>query len=445
MLTRRTLLAGLATLPLARPAFARTSVNIPSDRLDAILGGRLEPFPGAGVAVGLWEEGRTRHRLVGSGIREDSVFQIGAVTKTFTATLLAVMVQRGEVGLDDTIDRYLRRGAKTPTFDDRKITLGDLATQTSGLPRSIATLDPSGNPLQGFTEENLYDFLGYYELKRPIGSQYETSNLGFGLLGYVLARRAGIDFATLLHERVLRPAGLASTGVTLTPAIRARMPAGRTWDGARTQLWDDGILAGGAGGYSTVADLLRFLDANVTQSGPIGAACKMAQAPRTATAFGHVGLAWNIEQADSTIWSNGLTGGFHAFLGISDDRKLGAVLLSNAAEAGIDEVGFHLVDPTLFALTPFPPVVAVPDAVLDRYLGTYRVLDGTIKILRLPTGFYAEIDNEHPLRIYPASPTKFFFKAIDAQIEFNVNDAGKCTDLTLAQRGITYEADRIGR
>jgi len=445
MVTRRTLLAGLLTVPLMRPAVARTTINIADAQLDAFLDGRLEPFPGAGVAVGLWEDGQRRRRLVGSGIRADSVFQIGAITRTLTATLLAVMVQRGEVRLDDTIDRYLRNGAKTPTYDERKITLGDLATQTSGLPRSIATLDPTGNPLQGFTEDRLYDFLGYYELKRPIGSQYEASNLGFGLLGYVLARRAGTDFATLLHERVLRPVDMESTGVTLTPAIRARMPVGRTWDGVRAPLWDDGILAGGAGGYSTVADLLRFLDANITQSGPLGAAAKMAQQSRHVTAFGHVGLGWNIEEADSTIWENGVTGGFHGFIGISDDRKLGAVLLSSAAEAGIDEIGFHLVDPTLWPLTPFPPVANVGDAVIDRYVGTYRVLDGTIKISRLPTGPYAEIDNQHPLRIYPASPTKFFFKAIDAQIDFNVNAAGKCTDLVLAQRGVAYEADRIGR
>lgn len=445
MLTRRGLLAALLTAPLARPALARTTVGIGDAQLASLLSGRLEPFPGSGVVAGIWEEGTTRQLLAGRGLHGDSVCQIGAVTKTFTATLFAQMLERGEIHIDDPIDRYLPSGTKTPMSGNRKITLGNLATQTSGLPTTIATLDPSGNPYAGFTEERLYDFLGYYQLPFPIGSQYQTSNLGFGLLGFLLARRLGTDYATLLHDRILHPLDMSSTGIVPSESMRSRLATPRTWDGERVRPWDYGVLAGGGGAYSSVSDLLRFLDANATLSGPVGGACKLAQQARVATAMGEVGFAWNTERIDGTLWHNGLTGGSHAFLGISQDRKLGTVLLANAEPIGIDEIGFHLVDPTLEPLKAFPAVVNVSDAVLERYAGTYDILDGTLKIVRVAGGLAAAIDGEHPLRIYPSSQTQFFYKAVDAQIEFVTDRSGRATSLMLSQRGIVYEGTRVGR
>src|SRR5947209_4284392 len=148
----------------------------------------------------------------------DTVFEIGSVTKVFTSLLLADMVQRGEVALTDPVSKYLPADVKMPERGGKKITLIDLATHTSGLPgmpNNFHSKDP-GNPYADYTVPQLYEFLATVELTRDIGSQYEYSNLGGGLLGHALARRARTDYETLVRTRILEPLGMKSTAITLS-------------------------------------------------------------------------------------------------------------------------------------------------------------------------------------------------------------------------------------
>jgi CubicO group peptidase (beta-lactamase class C family) len=126
----------------------------------------------------------------------DSVFEIGSITKVFTATVLAEMVERGEVKLDDPVQRYLPSSVRMPQRNGRQITLLDLATQSSGLPRLPNNLRPKSmtNPYADYTVEQMYEFLSGYQLTRDAGEEYEYSNIGVGLLGHALARRAGLSY-----------------------------------------------------------------------------------------------------------------------------------------------------------------------------------------------------------------------------------------------------------
>ena len=123
----------------------------------------------------------------------DTVFEIGSITKVFTALLLTEMAQKGEVRLDDPIAKYLPATVKVPERGGRQISLVDLATHTSGLPRMPANFRPKdpANPYADYTDEQLYSFLSSYDLIRDVGLKFEYSNLGFGLLGQGLAQRAG--------------------------------------------------------------------------------------------------------------------------------------------------------------------------------------------------------------------------------------------------------------
>ena len=131
----------------------------------------------------------------------NTVFEIGSITKVFTSLLLADMVQRGEVALTDPVSKYLPPNVKMPERGGKKITLVDLATHTSALPRMPANFHPkdASNPYADFTVAQLYEFLASVELTRDVGSKYEYSNLGGGLLGHVLSprrnrlRNAGAD------------------------------------------------------------------------------------------------------------------------------------------------------------------------------------------------------------------------------------------------------------
>src|SRR5215831_2576206 len=143
----------------------------------------------------------------------NTVFEIGSISKVFTSLLLADMVQHGEVKLEDPISKYLPASVKVPTRNGREITLVDLATHRSGLPRMPDNLDPvdGKDPYADYTEQRLYTFLSGCKLKRDIGAKYEYSNLGAGLLGHVLALRGGKEYNTLIEERICKPLGLTST------------------------------------------------------------------------------------------------------------------------------------------------------------------------------------------------------------------------------------------
>src|SRR5205823_14852796 len=144
---------------------------------------------------------------------------IGSISKVFTSLLLSDMVQRGEVALTDPIAKYLPAGVKVPERGGRSITLVDLSTHTSGLPRLPSNLNPKdqSNPYADYSVEQLYQFLSSYTLPRDIGAMYEYSNLGGGLLGHVLARRAGTDYETLMVSRIAGPLNMSSTRIVLSP------------------------------------------------------------------------------------------------------------------------------------------------------------------------------------------------------------------------------------
>ena len=196
-----------------------------------------------GIALGLVEEdGSTRVVTYGTGgpdtrpLGPRSVFDLGSINKTFTGTLLADMMVRGEVGLEDPISRYLPDSVTVPTYGDRRITLLDLATHSSGLPRLPSNYRPRDmrDPYEAYTVEILYEFLSGHELRREPGAGFEYSNLGFGLLGHVLARAAGVSYRDLLQERIIGPLGMAQTGYGFEGEIAGGAVWGRMGPGRKT-------------------------------------------------------------------------------------------------------------------------------------------------------------------------------------------------------------------
>ncbi|HEX3107684.1 MAG TPA: serine hydrolase, partial [Thermoanaerobaculia bacterium] len=193
-------------------ANAGAGAVLPDKDIRAILADRIDvQRQGVGIVVGVIDpSGRrtvayTSTKTAEKPVDANTVFEIGSVTKVFTSLLLADAVQRGEVALTDPVSKYLPPGVKVPERNGKKITLVDLATHTSGLPRMPTNFHPKdpGNPYADYTVAQLYEFLSSYELTRDPGSQYEYSNLGGGLLGHVLALRAGTDYETLVRKRIL--------------------------------------------------------------------------------------------------------------------------------------------------------------------------------------------------------------------------------------------------
>jgi D-alanyl-D-alanine-carboxypeptidase/D-alanyl-D-alanine-endopeptidase len=227
---------------------------------------------GVGIVVGLIDARGRRivaygPTAIGSGqaVTGDTIFEIGSMTKLFTVLALADMVQKGEVALTDPVAKLLPSTVKMPSRDGKVITLEDLATHTSGLPRLPTNLAPKdvNNPYADYTPAELYAFLSSYELPRDIGSHYEYSNLGAGLLGHALALRAGVDYETHIRSRILDPLGMKSTSIRLAEPATARLAKGYDGNLKPAANWDFSTLAGAGALRSTANDLLTFLSAAI--------------------------------------------------------------------------------------------------------------------------------------------------------------------------------------
>jgi CubicO group peptidase (beta-lactamase class C family) len=309
-------------------------------RAPGIVIGIIDDKGGKVFAKGVCETGQS------AAVTGDTVFEIGSVTKVFTALLLQQMAESGEVKLDDPIGKYLPSTVKMPSRQDRQITLLDLATQTSGLPRLPDNLAPKdqNNPYADYTVERLYDFLSHYQLKRDIGEKYEYSNLGVGLLGHILSLRAGADYEALLVGRICDPLQMKSTRIKLSPELKARLAPGHNALGMTVENWDIPTLAGAGALRSTANDMLKFLAANLgLAKSSLSNAMTAIQQPRHSSGFlRRIGLIWQIERVSGTIWHNGGTGGYHAYIGLKKDPPRSVVVLANSAN-DIDDIGQYLL------------------------------------------------------------------------------------------------------
>ena len=429
----------------------------PDGAVTAILKERVDSGRSSGIVVGLAQ--RAGRRVVAYGnagpagkpLDGDSVFEIGSVTKVFTAALLADMVRRGEVKLDDPVSKFLPPTVRVPARKGKQITLLDLATQTSGLPRVPANMTPKDrqNPYADYSVQQMYDFLSHYELPRDIGEKYEYSNLGFGLLGHALALKSGMSYEELLRKRILEPLGMKDTAIILSPAMRARLAPGHDAAGAAAANWDLPALAGAGALRSTVNDMLKFLAANLgAGEGPLGPALQETHRIRHATDNSDmdIGLAWQVFHNFGTdlVWHNGGTGGYHSWIGFVKSRGTGAVVLADSA-ASIDDIGFHLLQ-RRFPLAKPPKQrreVTLDSKVLDAYVGEYRLSPSfSIKVTRKGNALFIEATGQSPLPIFAESETEFFVKAVDAQITF-VKEKSRVTKLVLHQYGKDLPGPKI--
>jgi len=384
----------------------------------------------------------------------DTIFEIGSETKVFTSLLLADMVQRGQVALDDPVVKYLPPGAKMPERNGRQITLVDLATHTSGLPRLPANLSPKNpkNPYADYSVEQLYQFLASYQLTRDIGSQYEYSNLGGGLLGHVLALRAGMTYEAVVESRICHPLGMKSTGITLTPEMKSRLAAGHNPAMDTAENWDLPTLAGAGALRSTANDMLTFIAANLgyTTSPLAPAMAAMLKVRRPTGQPGlEIALGWHIftTGGKEIFWHNGGTGGYRSFMGFDPKARVGVVLLSNAGTvAGVDDIGRHLLDQSvpLIAAPKEHKQVTVDPKLFDGYVGEYQLAPNfIITITRENDHLFGQATGQPKFEIIPESDRDYFLKVVDAQISFITDENGRANELILHQGGRDQHAKRI--
>jgi len=377
----------------------------------------------------------------------DTVFEIGSVTKTFTALLLAREVEAKTVSLDTPVATLLP-DFKIPSRHGKPITLGLLAEQFSGLPRLPGNLQPAdlGNPYADYGRDRLKAFLAGYMLPRDPGAAYEYSNLGFGLLGEALAQHAKLSYGELLQREVLAPLGMQSSGAELTSAMRARLAPGHDEEGGVARHWHWDVLAGAGTLLSTGDDMSRYLQANMgLLKTPLAAAMRLAHEPRRDIGGGdRIGLAWmthHTAQGD-VIWHNGETGGYSSFIGFTSDGRRGVAILTNATGAPQD-LGFAALLPS----APLPVVrkaITMSPAQLDAYVGQYTLAPGVaLNVFRRAGQLFAQATGQGAFPLFASAPDAFFARIAPITIDFERAADGKVGALTLHQNGHDSHAPRM--
>lgn len=463
---RRALLAFLLVL-LAFVTNAVAQSALPSnDDIRKILADRIDrDRQSVGIVVGIIEPAGRRVISYGTLAKDGrrpvdagTVFEIGSITKVFTSLVLADMVQRGEVALTDPIAKYLPGEVRVPQRNGRQITLEDLSTHTSGLPRLPDNLRPAdpANPYADYSVEQLYQFLSNYTLPRDIGSQFEYSNLGGGLLGHILARRAGMDYEALVRSRILVPLKMSDTAIRLAPAMQARLAA--PYDGSlnAARNWDLPTLAGAGALRSTATDMLAFLAANLGYTdSPLAAAMaamlkeRRSAGPALGDARMDVGLGWMITTRKDAqiVWHNGGTGGYRAIIAFDPRRRVGVVALSNAGTvAGVDDIAMHLLDPAVPLIGPTKPhtQISVDPRSYDALVGRYQAAPTfVLTITREGDRLFVQATGQPRFELFPEGDREYFLKVIDAQITFDANAGGHAPGLTLHQNGRDVPARRV--
>lgn len=294
-------------------------------------------------------------RFAGRGADDHTGFEVGSISKVFGGMLLADAIERGEVSADTTLGRIFGY----PADGSGAITLVQLATHTSGLPR----LPTSGRFLATTLFSQVANINPYTQSTRTTidlgrraqpdpGRGFGYSNFGAALLGQALARVAGTTYPELVAERITRPLGMDRTWVQpLDPdtatASRGTAPRRPTTDatghrasGHVAAAWPMDGFAPAGGIHSTAGDLALLARAVLDGTAPGMASLR----PLADTGDGgRVGMAWMSTPGDPKVtWHNGMTAGFAAYLGLSRDAGRAVVVLSNTAQP-VDEAGLHLL------------------------------------------------------------------------------------------------------
>lgn len=385
--------------------------------------------------------------LAGAGqvppVDQSGLFELGSITKTFTALLLADASLRGELRLDDplepVLDLQLRDKGGQPL---RWI---DLATHRSGLPRLPANLLPRRNddPYADYGWADMQIFLRGWQPTRAREERYEYSNLGYGLLGQALALRSGKPFEALLGERVLRPLKLES--MVLAPPPGALLAQGHDAAGKPVAAWRFQPAMAGAGALlGSARDLAAYARAALGQTPgrPLAEAfalCLRSHAEGIRP-VNPIGLAWNLAPLNGrTVFNHdGGTGGFSSSLWLDPQRGRAAAVLANAT-VPVTDLALHLLDPTVppkdFASTQQVAQTLPPEQLLP--LAGLYALNSNFKLRITARGerLFAQATGQGEFELFAKAPRQFFARITPLEIVFDGEAGSAAPALTLKQNG----------
>lgn len=304
-----------------------------------------------GLSIGVLQDGKMYFYSYGELERgrknlpsEHSLYEIGSISKTFTATLLAMAVNEGRIKLNDPVSKYIPGTSKSLQSDNAVVTIAMLSNHSSGLPRmpdNFSDDTDETNPYLHYGKDSLLQYLKTVALTHKPGTFYEYSNLGVATLGYILERLYNKSFEQLVLTKICAPAKMTETRQHLLKTDSARFAHGSDEHGKAVSQWDFDVFAAAGALRSSTSDLLKYANAELGNTQPaLKKAMDLTHNPTFSNGEITTALGWHLlGKGNAVMWfHNGSTGGFSSFLSIHPNKKFAVVVLSNSS-IGADSVG----------------------------------------------------------------------------------------------------------
>ncbi|HEX2532458.1 MAG TPA: serine hydrolase [Chitinophagaceae bacterium] len=373
------------------------------------------------------------------------LFQIGSVTKQFTAALVMQQVEEGRLSLQDRLSKFY---PAYPNGD--KITLEHLLSHTSGI--FNYTNDAKlmqGSVTRPITEEAMLATFRDKPLDFEPGAQWNYSNSGYMLLGYILQKVTGKPYEQLMRERILQPLGMQHSGFNFAGLSGDRKSKGyfrlSGGKGLAAPVVDSTFSFAAGALYATVGDLYRWERGIST-----GKVLKPESWKKVFTPVrNHYGLGWEIDTVYGKTYQahGGGIHGFTSYLMRFPEEELVVILLDNTSSGNLTPLAKGMAAIVLGKPYEVPEertAIRLEEAVLQQYTGSYELRpDMVLKVFLQDGKLMTQATNQAAFEIFAESPTRFFVKAFDAQIEFVKDNQGKVTGAILYQGGREVKAPRI--
>ncbi len=278
----------------------------------------------------------------------ETIYEIGSLTKTFTGILLAHAVNEGKLKLDDDIRKYLNGSYPKLEYAGKPILIKHLANHTSGLPRIPDNLEAQqsydeNDPYRNYNKDMIMEYLKTVAIATEPGAKMEYSNLGVGLLGMILEKVYKKPLQELVNVYINRPAGMKNTYFAKAGDKNFNVAKGyREKDGQLTPYWHLGDMQAAGGLRSNLVDMMAFLKANMDDINKDFSLSHNAVLSNNDSSVGFCWMLGKTAKQQTLVWHNGATFGFTSFCGYIPEKKIGIVVLSNSGNS-VDEVAMKLL------------------------------------------------------------------------------------------------------
>ena len=417
------------------------------------------------IAVAVIKDGELKQEYLigktqlenGAPISSQSLFQLGSLSKLFTGILARTFQESGQIDFQKPITFYLAESLSASAIEKlQKVLVKDVLQHRAGFPNHGPSTPPTPNGIAmrgGYSKALLIKDLEQLELPENPQENFSYSNFGYGVMALIMETVSGQSYESLLQEyltQVYQMPGTTSeeTGLNQQQLVRPYFIGKRD---RPTQAWQMGYEKAAGGIFSSLQNLSQLMIQQSAvyqqedQDHPLFMNQTQAPMPPIRNQFYGIGFIQSISRPDSTIvkyMHGGDLDGFASQYVFYPKEKLGYIILTSSGGPWINELD-AVIEKVLLNV-PLREMVPLERRLLKRFAGKYRFNSGTeIKIEASGDKLHCHFKGADPIRIYPASETKVFFRSMDVQIELDLDAKGKTKGLIYYQGTEPHSAKKI--